>query len=150
MPLALSLPENKLHRMTYRSSRLRGKLDSLFQPDQTRLRPTSVVILDDMAWSECVTDAWKQIAADPDVRTAIDLFSMGLCVLAGPKQSFFASLWHSLRSLPQNAELASLREEMERAASILRTNHRVGASADSSAQAKKPATAASAHGSQAE
>jgi predicted O-methyltransferase YrrM len=59
-----------------------------FEQIKPQLRPTSVVIFDDIAWSAGMAAAWKQIVADPDVRIAVDLFSMGLCTLTGPKQNF--------------------------------------------------------------
>jgi len=52
------------------------------------LQPNAVVIFDDIDWSPGMAAAWEEIARDPAVSITVDLFSMGLCMLTGPKQAF--------------------------------------------------------------
>lgn len=42
------------------------------------LHPGSVVILDDIYWSDGMSKAWKEIKADSDVRLSMDLFQVGI------------------------------------------------------------------------
>ena len=49
-----------------------------FQKIKPIIYEKSIVILDDIYWSEGMTKAWNEIKADPSVRLSIDLFSIGI------------------------------------------------------------------------
>lgn len=69
-----------------------GKVDFVFMDGNHQKEPTlqyfeqirpfltekSVVILDDIYWSEGMADAWKQLQNDPQVRLSVDLFYYGI------------------------------------------------------------------------
>jgi predicted O-methyltransferase YrrM len=54
-----------------------GTLD-YFNRLQPKLQDISLVILDDIHWSEGMEKAWQQLAEKPEVTLSIDLFFMGL------------------------------------------------------------------------
>jgi predicted O-methyltransferase YrrM len=47
------------------------------------LAPGALVVFDDVAWSSGMAEAWKTIQADPRVRVAVSLGTMGLCLVGG-------------------------------------------------------------------
>lgn len=49
-----------------------------FSMIQPKLHAQSIVVLDDIYWSEGMTKAWTEIKADPAVRLSIDLFRVGI------------------------------------------------------------------------
>lgn len=57
-----------------------------FRQIKPSLSASAVVMFDDIAWSSGMAAAWKKIVADPDTGILVDMFSMGLCTLNGPKQ----------------------------------------------------------------
>jgi len=59
-----------------------------FRQIKPHLRSKSVAVFDDIAWSDGMAAAWKQIVADPDVFISVDLFTMGLCTFSGNKGNF--------------------------------------------------------------
>jgi predicted O-methyltransferase YrrM len=63
-----------------------------FEQIKPSLSACAVVVFDDISWSSGMTAAWKKIVADPKVGLVVDIFSMGLCVLNGPKRSFRVAL----------------------------------------------------------
>jgi predicted O-methyltransferase YrrM len=63
-----------------------------FDSIKPSLSDSAVVMFDDIAWSSGMAAAWKKIVADPQVGLVVNIFSMGLCVLNGPKQSFRIAL----------------------------------------------------------
>jgi predicted O-methyltransferase YrrM len=46
------------------------------------LAERSVVIFDDIAWTPDMKRAWAEITADPRIVVAVDLFKVGICVVA--------------------------------------------------------------------
>jgi len=59
-----------------------------FEQIKPWLSPSAIVLFDDISWSSGMAAAWKKIVADPCVGIVVDIFSMGLCVLNGPKHQF--------------------------------------------------------------
>lgn len=57
-----------------------------FEQIKPFLSPSAVVMFDDISWSAGMAAAWKKVSADPGVCTVVDLFSMGLCTMSGPRQ----------------------------------------------------------------
>jgi len=47
------------------------------------LSPGALVVFDDIAWSAGMTEAWRNIRADPRVRVAVGLGTMGVCIVGG-------------------------------------------------------------------
>jgi predicted O-methyltransferase YrrM len=47
------------------------------------LRPGALVVFDDIAWSSGMAEAWATIQADPRVRVAVGLGTMGVCIVGG-------------------------------------------------------------------
>jgi len=47
------------------------------------LRPGALVVFDDIAWSSGMAEAWATIQADPRVRVAVGLGTMGACIVGG-------------------------------------------------------------------
>jgi predicted O-methyltransferase YrrM len=47
------------------------------------LSPGAVVVFDDVAWSRGMAEAWTTIQADPRVRVAVSLGTMGVCIVGG-------------------------------------------------------------------
>jgi predicted O-methyltransferase YrrM len=45
------------------------------------LAPEALLVFDDLAWSEGMGNAWQTIAAHPSTRVAIDLGTLGICVV---------------------------------------------------------------------
>jgi len=50
---------------------------------QPSLSPGALVVFDDVDWSAGMAEAWRAIRADPRVRVAVGLGTMGLCVVGG-------------------------------------------------------------------
>ena len=48
------------------------------------LAPDALVVFDDIAWSEGMTRAWRAIAADQRIRTAVSMRSVGVCLVGPP------------------------------------------------------------------
>jgi predicted O-methyltransferase YrrM len=48
------------------------------------LTDPAVVVFDDIRWSEGMEQAWERVLQDPAVRVAIDLDSIGVCVVGPP------------------------------------------------------------------
>mgnify|MGYP003352416256 CR=1 FL=1 len=74
LDLALRLPDDE-------RKRLRRVLDRVKPADAgliVRTAAHSVMIFDDIHWSEGMQSAWKRICGDPRVMLSIDLFSMGM------------------------------------------------------------------------
>jgi len=42
------------------------------------MHPESVIVLDDIRWSEEMYTTWKELTSRPEVRVSLDLFSMGI------------------------------------------------------------------------
>lgn len=63
-----------------------------FEQIKSSLCTSAVVVFDDISWSSGMAAAWRKIVADPKVGLVVDIFSMGLCVLNGPKRSFRVAL----------------------------------------------------------
>jgi predicted O-methyltransferase YrrM len=53
---------------------------SYFSQIRPFLTEKALVVLDDVAWSRDMTEAWQSIAGDDQVDLALDLDTMGLCV----------------------------------------------------------------------
>lgn len=57
----------------------------------------AVLVFDDIRWSRDMRRAWDAVRRDPRVRTVIDLYWMGICVVgarnAEPAPSIFVELW---------------------------------------------------------
>lgn len=49
-----------------------------------RLAPGAVLVFDDISWSPGMARAWQVISADPQVRVAVDLRAVGICLLGEP------------------------------------------------------------------
>jgi predicted O-methyltransferase YrrM len=47
------------------------------------LSPGALVVFDDIAWSSGMAEAWTTIQADPRVRVAVSLGTMGVCIVGG-------------------------------------------------------------------
>ncbi|MFL5540543.1 MAG: O-methyltransferase [Longimicrobiaceae bacterium] len=47
------------------------------------LGPGALVVFDDVAWSAGMAEAWRTIQADPRVRVAVGLGTMGVCLVGG-------------------------------------------------------------------
>lgn len=47
------------------------------------LGPGALVVFDDVAWSAGMAEAWRTIQADPRVRVAMGLGTMGVCLVGG-------------------------------------------------------------------
>lgn len=47
------------------------------------LGPGALVVFDDVAWSAGMAEAWRTIQADPRVRVAVGLGTMGACLVGG-------------------------------------------------------------------
>jgi predicted O-methyltransferase YrrM len=47
------------------------------------LSPGALVVFDDIAWSSGMAGAWTTIQADPRVRVAVSLGTMGVCIVGG-------------------------------------------------------------------
>jgi predicted O-methyltransferase YrrM len=47
------------------------------------LGPGALVVFDDIAWSAGMAEAWRTVRADPRVRVAIGLGTMGACLVGG-------------------------------------------------------------------
>ena len=47
------------------------------------LAPGALVVFDDVAWSSGMAEAWRTIRADPRVRVAVGLGTMGVCIVGG-------------------------------------------------------------------
>jgi predicted O-methyltransferase YrrM len=54
-----------------------------FAQIQPSLSPGALVVLDDVAWSAGMAEAWRTIQADPRVRVAVSLGIMGACIVGG-------------------------------------------------------------------
>ncbi|MFH1023598.1 MAG: class I SAM-dependent methyltransferase [Planctomycetota bacterium] len=52
-----------------------------FQQLLSCLQDTSLVVLDDISWSEGMKKAWRAIASDAEVKYSIDTGRMGICLL---------------------------------------------------------------------
>jgi predicted O-methyltransferase YrrM len=50
---------------------------------QPCLSPGALVVFDDIAWSSGMAEAWATIQTDPQVRVAIDVGTMGVCIVGG-------------------------------------------------------------------
>lgn len=46
-----------------------------------RMGPAATIVLDDIYWSQEMTEAWKAIVAHPRVTVSIDIFHLGICFL---------------------------------------------------------------------
>jgi len=44
----------------------------------------TIMVFDDIAWSDGMSRAWRAIANDPYVRVAVDLFKIGVCLIGEP------------------------------------------------------------------
>lgn len=47
------------------------------------LSPGALVVFDDVAWSSGMAEAWATLQADPRVRVAVSLGTMGVCIVGG-------------------------------------------------------------------
>jgi hypothetical protein len=47
------------------------------------LTDKAVLVFDDISWSDGMKRAWKAIAADADVKIALDMWEIGICVIDG-------------------------------------------------------------------
>ncbi len=45
----------------------------------------AIIVLDDIYWSEEMTEAWRSIQQHPEVTVSIDLFALGICFLNRPQ-----------------------------------------------------------------
>lgn len=86
-----------------------GKLDLLYMDGNHRgdatlmhfeacyhhLHPRSVVVIDDIRWSDDMHWAWQQLRNDPRVSASIDLFRVGILLFRErmPKQHFEIKCW---------------------------------------------------------
>ena len=55
----------------------------LLRADPAELGPGALVVFDDVAWSPGMAEAWTAIQADPRVRVAVSLGTMGVCIVGG-------------------------------------------------------------------
>jgi len=46
-----------------------------------QLSPGACLVFDDIAWSRGMARAWKRIASDPRAGIAVDLFTLGICLM---------------------------------------------------------------------
>ena len=45
---------------------------------KTKTHKNTIIIFDDIHWSEGMQQAWNEIRQDPDIRLSIDIFHMGI------------------------------------------------------------------------
>jgi predicted O-methyltransferase YrrM len=61
-----------------------------FNETLSKIHPGSIIVIDDIHWSKGMGNAWKEIAARPEVSISIDIFRAGILLFREgiPKQHF--------------------------------------------------------------
>lgn len=87
-----------------------------------RLSPPAAIVFDDIRQSEEMRRAWTRIKGDPRVALAVDLYSLGVCVVGGSQHPHQRLVLPPISYAIQHREL-SLREAGPQLLSLMRGAH---------------------------